>query len=201
MLRYLFVAALVCGLSSVAKADDYAMVIIDPPPPPAGVTTYDITFLGESLTLPWSPCVAGELPAGSTGYIGCISLENTTGTELTSFELTVPDTGGIVGQTANCPTDPNDVFQDLNCNPNPVDGTFYLDFSDGDIPAREGYFIIAEYGATPATFPDTTVIAGTPEPSSLLLLSTGVLSIGMFGFYQRRRPLCESRASLSARPN
>jgi hypothetical protein len=201
MLRYLFVAALVCGLTGVAKADDYAMVIIDPPPPPPGVTTYQITSVGESLTLPWSSCVTGELPPGSVGYIGCISLQNLTGQPLTNFELTVPDTGGIVGQTANCPTDPNDVFQSLDCDPNPVNGTFYLDFTDGDIPSGEGYFIIAEYGADPTVFPDTTAITGTPEPSSILLLSTGVLSLGVFGFYQRRRTLCASRPALPVNLN
>lgn len=37
------------------------------------------------------------------------------------------------------------------------------------------------------------VAANTPEPSSFLLMSTGVLSLGLFGAYQRQRTLVTAR--------
>jgi hypothetical protein len=38
------------------------------------------------------------------------------------------------------------------------------------------------------------VLGNTPEPSSFLLMSTGVLSLGLFGAYQRRRSLVAARS-------
>jgi hypothetical protein len=45
---------------------------------------------------------------------------------------------------------------------------------------------------------DVTVVANAPEPSSILLMSTGVLSIGLFGAYRRRQILAVARPPTSA---
>jgi hypothetical protein len=190
MLRCLLVIGLVCGLSGIAKADDFQMVVVDPPP---SFTFFDITSLGTPFTASWSACAPGELPSGTTGYVGCISFLNGTGVTLTNLELIIPDTGGIVGQTANCAIDPNNIFSNLNCPADPVNGNFILNFSGGSIAPSE-FFVIAEIGADPSAFPDVTAIV-SPEPSSALLLSTGILSIGLFAAYRRRDLLCESRQS------
>jgi hypothetical protein len=193
LLRYLFAITLVCSLSHVARADDYAMVIIDPVPLNT-ITTYDITTVGSPVAAAWSSCAPGELPNGSPSYDGCISFLNGTGTTLTGFDLVVPDTGGVVGQTASCPTtDPNDIFTNINCPPNPVNGDWTLTFGGGSIAAGE-YFVIAEDGVPdPTTFPTTNAIGVTPEPNSFWLLSTGVLSLGFFGAYRRRETLLALR--------
>jgi hypothetical protein len=39
------------------------------------------------------------------------------------------------------------------------------------------------------------VLGNTPEPSSFLLMSTGVLSLGLFGACQRRRTPLAARSS------
>jgi hypothetical protein len=183
MLRYLLSIALVFALCARAKADDFQMVVVDPPPT---FTFYDLTSLGTPFTLSWGNCAPGEVPSGSPTD-GCISLLNGTGKLITSLEVIVPDTDGVVGQTAGCPT-ANSLFPIISCPPNPVGGFFDINFSGGNITPGM-FFVLAEGGVPdPTTFPDVTAIAGAPEPSSLWLLSTGILSVGFF-FTRRQRAL------------
>jgi hypothetical protein len=186
LLRCLFALMLVCALSGMAKADpiDFHMVVVDPP----GFNVTDLTT--TSATVGFTACDAGQLPSGIVGaYVGCDTFENLTGAPITSLELMFPDTGALVGQAANCTADAGAVnfFSVATCNL--VDGFFVLDYSGGSIPQGfpSGVFTIAEAGVDPSDFPDGTLTANvTPEPSSIWLMSTGVLMLGAF-FYSRRR--------------
>jgi hypothetical protein len=198
-LRSLLAIALAYGLSGVAKADDFQMVVVDPPPPPAATfPIYDIIALGSPVSAYFGACQPGELPLNSPSYDGCIALLNGTGVVLNSLQITVPDIGGVLGQTAGCPIDPNDIFpvSGISCAPNPVGGTFLLNFTGGNISPNFPLdnFVIAEDGVPFASFPAISVVAAnTPEPRSIWLLFTGVLSVGWFGVYRRRHALCELR--------
>lgn len=191
MLRFLIATFLVLGLTSVANAVNFQMVVVDPPPT---YTFYDITSLDTAYTLSWGDCAPGEVAPGVPSE-GCISLLNGSGTTITSLDLSVPDTDGVLGLTATCPSEPTDIFGALSCTADPVDGTFTFDFSGGTGAAPGQFFVIAEGGVDPSTFPDTTATASgvTPEPSSIWLLTTGVLAGGFFFAPLRRRALCQTR--------
>jgi hypothetical protein len=190
LLRCLPLIAAVCLLSGIAKADpvDFHMVVVDPPA--GSFSTTPITTLTPPPIISFSNCVAGEIPGTVDPYEGCASFENSTSSALTNLQLLFPDTSALNSQTANCSPDPGtvsgtsvDFFQDFSCSI--VNGNYVLDFTDGSIPVG-ALFTIAENGVAPDCFPDGTLNTNvTPEPSSIWLLSTGVLLLGFF-FYKHR---------------
>jgi len=187
LLRCLPLIAAVCMVSGIAKADpvDFHMVIVDPP---QGFNTTPITSLSPPTVVSFLPCVAGEIPGTVDPYQGCASFENSTSSALTNLELIFPNNGVLNSQTANCTGDPGTIsgasvnfFQEASCNI--VGDNYVLAFFDGSIPVGD-LFTIAEDGVPADCFPDGT-LTSTPEPSSIWLLSTGVLLLGFF-FYRRR---------------
>lgn len=176
ILRFLLPIALVCGFGSVAKANDFQMIVIDPT---RGVAVRTTTFVFGFV-----PCQAGDVPGDTTGtYVGCFAGENTTGQIITSLLFEIPP---IPGQTAGCAKYGAglDIFTNVTCTTN-TDG-YLLDFTGGNI-GFGGFFLVAEAGVPPDAFPDVTAIANAPEPGSLWLLSTGILSSGLFFADWRRR--------------
>ena len=98
------------------------------------------------------------------------------------------------GQTPDCL--PSTFFTNANSPcflsgpPTSPSSTYILDFSGGPGIAPETTFYIAEYDASPAAFQGgmgvVTLSGETPEPSSILLLSTGIAVMGLFFARQRR---------------
>lgn len=211
MMHCLLAISLVCGLSGVAKADDFQMIVIDPVPSQfvTPITSLDFTF---SFAACHSP---SQVPTGS-GYVGCFTGENETGVALTSLDMLIPVFSYQGPQTAGCSPFGGglDIFTTITCGTTPDGKDFFLDFRGGSIPTATdcdhdgdsgknaddlacntaSIFTIAEAGVPPADFPEVHVIANAaPEPNSFWLLSTGVLSIGMFGAYRRRQTLTPTR--------
>ena len=184
-LRLLLVLITALAITRVGRADDFQMVVIDPQP--IQIPLYDIQAgdLDQPFSVSFSTCQPGELPTGSPSYQGCIDFLNGTGQVLTGLTLSVPDALGIVGQTADCPSDPNNIFSNLSCPSNPLNGTWTLSFTGGSIAPGQ-YFVIAENGADPSNFPDpTATFTATPEPGSIWLLSTGALLGGFLATRKR----------------
>ena len=184
VLRYLFAIALVLSLARVAKADDFGMVVVDPYTGPYSI--YPITSLSD--TFAFAECEEpGQLPSGAA-YDECFSGQNETGGALTSLVITIPL---IAGQTVGCALDSTlpDIFADVSCET--TANGYLLDFSGGSITPGE-IFTIAEAGV-PSGFPNAAGVFNTPEPSSIWLLSTGVLTSGFFLANWRRRALDPAR--------
>ena len=208
MLRYLLAMSLICGLSGMAKADDFQMVVIDPLPKPVPITS-------DYFTATLTSCKFGS-------YIGCFSGENETGAPITSLKILIPIFDYHGPQTAGCAPygfdgTHKDIFSIVSCGTTPDGKYFILNFSGGVIPIagtdcdHDGdggkksngddevcsVFSIAEAGVkiTKDFNPfQLTVIANAPEPNSFWLMSTGFLSIGLFGMYRRRHMLFLTRS-------
>jgi hypothetical protein len=216
ILRYLLAMAVVVGLSGVAKADtivpgDFAAVVIDPLPPAPGEITL---ILNQSFPVSLAPCQADQLDGLSTSdFVGCFTGLNDTGTALTSLSMQFPAIllAGNVLDTANCPKETQDLFSSISCGfTNSTDTEYILNFSGGNIPSfghgsdcpatgvppaceEDSIFTIAIGGIPFNDLPqDFTAQANTiaPEPSSIWLMATGVMSIGLFAAFRRRQSLC-----------
>src|ERR1700750_41349 len=101
MSRFLIVLALICGFTTIAKADqaDFRMVILDPDfiTHPIFSTPYEFTF---------APCVEGQLPTNVvSSYQGCFSGVNRTGNDWGGVEMSVINTEALGSQPASCALD------------------------------------------------------------------------------------------------
>lgn len=211
LLSRLLAIALVFGLTGVASAVGFQMVVVDPP-------SYVNIITSPDLTITLEDCHAGQVPhdKGDPSYDGCYTGLNDTGKPLTSLELLIPVIAGITSPTCN--PAPGDIFTILSCNGKTADGKDYIiDFSGGLIPTAtdcdndgdggsglnsddlnapcnaDTIFTIAESGIPAGSFPVVSVVGNAPEPNSFLLLSTGVLSVGLFFGNWRRRTHCRTR--------
>lgn len=179
---FLFGLALFCG-SVAGHASGFHSTILDPVCNPADTQcTLNPPDIGVpfSVSLDAVTCTdAGVSPLPSGDY-GCFAGDNLTGVPLTSFTL---DFAAISGVTS-CDTDitgvtPSPAFSVSACTP--IDGGlggYALTFSGGSI-APGHTFVILEEGADPDSFIGSAV-ADTPEPDSLLLLSTGTMMMGLY---------------------
>ncbi len=216
MLRCLLAMSLISGLSGIAKADsfpanDFQMVVIDPTVPSNLINhifTDNFTFTFPSSG-PQKGCKSSQLfGLSTTTYLGCFTGENDTGHPLTSLQLLIPvfNFNNQLDQPGCSPV-PQDIFATISCGFTTDHKNYFLSFSGGKIPTSHGgcdrnsdsedeggdlcsspsIFTIAEAGIPPGQFPAVQVVANAPEPNSLLLLSTGVLSTGCFLANWRRR--------------
>lgn len=195
-LYYLVLIALVLGGTGLAKADpvDFHIKVLDPAPP--ADPSYPLYLIaGTSFNVSFTPCIAGELPSGMTAD-GCFAGRNVSGQDWVGLDLSFPSGGVLAGQPASCAPAPSDnIFSATDCPVNPANGSYDLGFSQGDIFNGDYFFITEDGVVPPSDFPTISVIAtvATPEPGSIVLLSTGALLFGCLLFGERSRTL---RASL-----
>ena len=189
LLRVLFILALSCGFASHARASgvDFHVQVLDPinicfSNPAACVITdatapFAVTFNSATCTL---------APISIPSPAGCLIVFNATFQTFTSLDLTF---GGLGDLTFDCPTsDPHSIFASSTCTSN--GGIDELSFSGGDgLPPAQVMFIV-ENGVDPGLFEGTGMVGtATPEPESLLLLSTGMAMMTAAVFLNKRRLL------------
>lgn len=177
-----FALALILGMTGLANAGtlDFKMNVLD------GPITGDYIEGTAPFAVSFGAC---PLNLTNAGALGCFDGYNDTSYTLTSLNLTFTNTTSS--------TSPNDFFNYLNgqtpdcaatavfdvvstCYLSTDKTTYVLDFSGGTgIPAATTFFI-AEYGVNPNAFQGGMgQVTLSPEPSSILLLGTGVLMVGM----------------------
>jgi hypothetical protein len=226
MLRYFVAIALVSGLTHVAKADDFQMVVGDPTVPFYVIQTvlFDNFAVDFPTSGPAAGCGAsGQLPSGipdPQDYTACFTGINLTGHDMTSLQIEFPVfdyPGTSTPDTPNCPAlSSGAIFSNATCGLTNGGADYLLQFSGGDIPASTSSPICSFdtfgtlYCTSPAIFTIAMGIPGldliqdgtiatldsegisasagvTPEPSSIWLMLTGVLSIGLYSAHRRRQ--------------
>ena len=191
LLRVVFVLALFCGLASQAHAVgvDFHVQVLDPAnicfsnPAACVITDPSAPF---AVTFNSATCGLAIPPISVPSPAGCLIVFNATFQTFTSLDLTF---GGLGDLTFDCPTsDPHSIFASSTCTSN--GGIDELSFSGGDgLPPAQVMFIV-ENGVDPGLFEGTGMVGtATPEPESLLLLSTGMVMMTAGVFLNKRRLL------------
>ncbi|MGH9407468.1 MAG: PEP-CTERM sorting domain-containing protein [Terriglobia bacterium] len=209
MKRYralLVVLALLC-MSAVASATADIRIIFDPGVPASTFENlYVIANPNTQYTVNWLDCKAYpnppfNPPPSSNGFDACLGFFNSTGSDLSTFNLsfTVPLTGpgsDLIGQPINCGSAAgNNNLTNNNCPSGNMSALQDVDvtFFGGTPVSPNQAFFIGETGVDCSassnlectTLPQFTVIDPAPEPSLLLLLGAGLL-ICSLGFAYRR---------------
>lgn len=181
--------ALFCGSSiSHAQGNGFHATVLDPT---CNVGDTQCLLHSEDLGVPFNVMLdeATCTDAGVTGLpapptpFGCFFGSNLTGAPITSITLGFDAISGVT----SCDTDitgvsPGPAFSVSKCVPDP-DGGFDLTFSGGTIVAGHS-FVILEEGVDADLFSGSATADPVPEPTSMLLLTTGV---GMFGLYMAKQ--------------
>jgi hypothetical protein len=189
LLRVLFVLALFCGVTSHVRAAgvDFHVQVLDPNV--CGTNPALCTIADPSASFPVTfeastcgPAGIPNLPSDPTTY-GCLVVVNDTLVNFTSLGM---DFTGLGNLTFDCPTiDPASIFTSSSCGSS--GGVDSFDFSGGPGLAPTKEMVIYEQGVNPDLFDGTGVVNETPEPDSLLLLSTGAMMMAAGLFVRRQR--------------
>lgn len=193
-LRIAFSLVLCFGLTGIANA--YRINVLDP------YSTNQIT--SQPFDVGFAPCQAGQVPGSNAAAPNsfCFTGQNLTGSTITTLELIFPTSGPFASGVPTCDVvTGTSIFTSSTCHKYANETIFF--FSGLDIPDHasathvgDDSFLILIDELPPGTMdlptasgttpPSVVIPPGvTPEPTSLVLLSTGLLA-GGFMMMKRR---------------
>ncbi len=179
------------SLSARGAAATDIHIIFDPSQPPQQGNFNLIVSDNVEYTVNWVTCNQAGFPSTS-GFDACIGFINQTNQPLTSFafQFTVPSSGPLVGQTLDCSTNGvNLTINNCSIGETLTAGEVVSALFTGGTPVPNNtLFFIGETGVGLSDIQSVPfgVTAGTtPEPASVMLLVTGLATLGLWG--QRRR--------------
>lgn len=190
LLRVLFILALFCGFTGHARAQGFHATVLDPSGYSCLTPNNNCSIFDGSpfpISLSSAECTFLSLPDGPND--GCFLGINATKQTITSLSIIFSDAAELGTLTCddadNPPGLPATIFTNPTCSPT---GPPYTLFFSGGGLGPDGDFIIFEDGAPPGELGIGTGVVGTatPEPDSLLLLSTGVMMMAG-GLYLTKR--------------
>ncbi len=188
--RYVMMAALLVGVSGVARA--FTFQVLDPGNAPFPVIP------GQPFTAQFGDCNAVDVPPGqstSPPQTQCFYAENDStdpATTITSLEMTIIDGPATAGQPADCDvSSPKSLFTGESCGFS--GGLYTLDLTGGNITSGTPFVLVIDCdssGNCPTGLISATVNtnSATPEPSSIWLALTGSGALGCL-LRRRRRML------------
>jgi len=170
-------------------------VILDPPSTPVVLPTgsfYDITPGNFLFLVTWGSCSQPGMPSAFSGDAGCMILANDSGGPITSLSLIFTVNGALDGLDLSCTNplgDPHlssNTCSDLSgplVSGDTVDVTFFGGTPiPGSTPLNTSFFYIAETGVPYTSLPMFGVSVPTYDPSTLVLLATGMAFLAMGAF-------------------
>jgi hypothetical protein len=189
--RSFLVVAMLIQFATFAHAGIHA-TIADPPFTGGPYTGWNLGPNDLSIPVVFGPCSTfedGQIN-NSVDEAGCFEIVNESGKSITGITLSFTGNPTTFG-TPQC--DFGGVFTDVSCTES--GGHYLLSFSGGSID--DGNLAIIGESLSPSDFVNVPVggsITFAPEPSSLVLLGTGVL--GTAGSVYRRRRAASSAPTL-----
>ena len=159
--------------------------------------TYDNFTLNpiSPTSFSFGTCGAPNGPYLDNGNVitspGCSAYINHTGATIESLTLSFANNAAVQNSGANSIS--SDLFSNVSftapSDPTNPNEDFTFSFSGNGLIEGESFVITEDGVANPADFPVVSVTfttnAATPEPTSLLLMATGMA--GLSGLYLRRR--------------
>lgn len=210
------------GLAKAAPVS-FQMVVVDPNPPASLITHIYSDDFSVTLSTCQASQLFGLSPATYLGCFTGENNTGKPLTSL-EIVIPVFSFNSQIVQPGCAPAGLNiNVFTTITCGFTNNNQDYFVSLTGGNIPAATGLngdcdndgdggerlndddvrcnvasiFTIAEAGIPAGDMPKSFGAAAnvvTPEPSSIWLMSSGVLSVGLFGFYRRRQTLSEYRS-------
>ena len=177
-----YLLAVFCLCFIVGSASATRINIQDPDPQLISTITaspFDVMFSNSCGVL---------LPGAGASQMGCFGFLNRTSAPWTGIELVLQAPASAFSFTCNDQPAATPVFSVARCGYNAAAGQFELFFTGGLLPnTTTQYFVISEDDLSPDALSFTAYATyATPEPSSWLLLATGVLLVGSLAWGRQR---------------